>query len=77
MNSVYLIFLMFATSVQECVLNFIVPVIEKWANNYVLSYTCVRYLRIVLGRKYDFKLLYVLIFGLTRMIDFTAFICLD
>ena len=36
MNSVYLILLLFLNSVQECVLNFIVPMIEKWAKNYIL-----------------------------------------
>ena len=42
---------------------------------YVLWYTFIRYIRIILGRKYEFSLLYVPIFELTKIFDFAACVC--
>ena len=45
---------MFSSDVQECVLIFLVPVIENTAIKYVLSYTYVRYIRIILCQKLSY-----------------------
>ena len=47
-NDYSLLMIIFDAVVQECVLNVIVPVIKNVPRKYVLSYTYIRYLRIIL-----------------------------
>ena len=72
--SFYLL-LVFYAYFQGCVLKFMVAIIENAPRKYALSYTYIRYLRIILGQKYYFLLPYVPNFGQTKMFDFITCVC--
>ena len=60
--------LIFAAAVQEFFLNlYSYPDVKNAPNIYVLSYTYVRYLHIILSQKYEISLLYVPILEPTKI----------
>ena len=60
--------LLFAAAVQEFVLNlYSYRDVKNTPRKYVLSYTYVRYLNIILSPKYEFSLPYVSILGPTKI----------